>query len=199
MLILNSGICLPLCLSDSLAQSVAAFVPLDSWSPHNSYCTLMFCIVEKLYIFWTHVFIGLSHSLKGCPEGPSLYHFAETLATPSSPGPMLSDYPGDINVNKEDIPRRNVKYVHYYTNKPYAHSSHPYSWRFTTGPCPRGKNHITNLLCPCQGHTWLGISWRFTLGTCPRVRSHVTLSPPGPRLAWHFFIHIFLLIVINVL
>lgn len=36
-----------------------------------------------------------------------------------------------------------MKYVHYYTNKPYAHSSHQHLWRLTPGPCPRGSNHVT--------------------------------------------------------
>ena len=37
-----------------------------------------------------------------------------------------------FNINREDIPQRNVKYVHYYTNKPCAQGSH--GWRLTPGP-----------------------------------------------------------------
>lgn len=36
----------------------------------------------------------------------------------------ISYHQGVINDNKEDIPRRNVKYVCYYYKKPYAHNSH---------------------------------------------------------------------------
>jgi hypothetical protein len=33
------------------------------------------------YIFFLiHIFRVLFHNLQGCPEGPSIYHFAETLA-----------------------------------------------------------------------------------------------------------------------
>jgi hypothetical protein len=36
----------------------------------------------------------------------------------------VSDYHGVINVNREDfLWLRNIKYVHYYTNKLYTHSS----------------------------------------------------------------------------
>lgn len=38
-----------------------------------------------------------------CPEGPSIYHFAETLATPLTPGLVLLDYHGG-NSRREDIP-----------------------------------------------------------------------------------------------
>jgi hypothetical protein len=38
----------------------------------------------------SHVFRVHSHSLKGCPEGHSIYCFAETLDTPSPPGLLLS-------------------------------------------------------------------------------------------------------------
>jgi hypothetical protein len=43
-----------------------------------------------LYIFKTYVFTVLSQSLKECPNIPSIYHFAETLSTPSPPGLLLS-------------------------------------------------------------------------------------------------------------
>jgi hypothetical protein len=39
-----------------------------------------------LIYFLTHVLRVLSHSLKGFSESPSIYHFAETLATPLPPG-----------------------------------------------------------------------------------------------------------------
>jgi hypothetical protein len=39
-----------------------------------------------------------------CSEGPSIYHFAETLAISLPPGLLLSDYHGVININREDIP-----------------------------------------------------------------------------------------------
>ena len=45
--------------------------------------------------FRTHI----SYILKSCPEGPSIYHFAEALATPSAPGLMLSDCLVVINGN----------------------------------------------------------------------------------------------------
>lgn len=55
---LNSGICLPFYLpsfisfSDKLAHSTADSVLLCLWSPsYNLYCIIIFCIVEKLYIF----------------------------------------------------------------------------------------------------------------------------------------------------
>jgi len=70
------------------------------------------------------------------PEGPSIYHFAETLATPSPPALVLSDYHGVININRDDVPQRNAKYVHYYTNKPSVHSGHRHLWRLTQGPVP---------------------------------------------------------------
>jgi len=69
-------------------------------------------------------------------------HFAEALATPSAPGLVMADYHRVINVNRGDIPQRNVKYMHYYIQKPYTHSIHQHSWRFTPGPCTRGRNHI---------------------------------------------------------
>lgn len=52
-LILNSRICLCVFLTSW---------PLFLWiheAPCNSYCIFIFCIVEKLYIFWTHVFLEL--------------------------------------------------------------------------------------------------------------------------------------------
>lgn len=37
----------------------------------------------------------------------------------------VSDYHVVINLHRENIPqRRNIKYIHYYTNKPYAYSNH---------------------------------------------------------------------------
>ena len=37
----------------------------------------------KIIHYWTYVFRDLSHSFKGCPESLSIYHFTETLTTPS--------------------------------------------------------------------------------------------------------------------
>jgi hypothetical protein len=50
------------------------------------------------------LFRVLFHSLKGCPKGSSVYRFAKTLATPSPPGLVLSDYHGVIDINWEGIP-----------------------------------------------------------------------------------------------
>jgi hypothetical protein len=36
------------------------------------------------------MFSEFFYSLKGCPEGPRVYHFTETLATLSPPGLMES-------------------------------------------------------------------------------------------------------------
>jgi hypothetical protein len=36
--------------------------------------------------FPTHVFRVISHSPKGCPEGPSVYHFVNMLTAPLPPG-----------------------------------------------------------------------------------------------------------------
>ena len=64
-LTLNSGICLPLYLSDTLAHSADASVLLGLWSPsYNSYHSLIVFIVSKLYNFWSHVFRVLFHSLR---------------------------------------------------------------------------------------------------------------------------------------
>lgn len=40
-------------------------------------------------------------------------------------------------MNREDTPLKNVKYVHQYTNKTYAQSSHSHSWRLKLGHCYR--------------------------------------------------------------
>ena len=62
-------------LSGKLTHS-AASVPIDLWSPlYSSYCILIVCIVEKLYIFRFMFLRVLSHSLKGCPEGHSIPPF----------------------------------------------------------------------------------------------------------------------------
>jgi hypothetical protein len=77
------------CFFDELVYSAAVFILLGlQCSLYNLYCILIFCIVQKLYILEL-IFIVLSHSLKGCPEGLSIYHFAETLATSSPPGLLL--------------------------------------------------------------------------------------------------------------
>jgi hypothetical protein len=67
----------------------------------------MFCVVEKLYTFELMFLELFSRAL-----GPSIYHFAKTLATGSPPGLMQCDYYGHliiINIQREDIPQRNVK------------------------------------------------------------------------------------------
>ena len=52
-----------------------------------------------------------SHSFKGCPEGPSIYHFANDinmLPIPNSWTPATSSYQGVIS-HRENTPQRNVK------------------------------------------------------------------------------------------
>jgi hypothetical protein len=81
-----------------------------------------------------------STALQGCPAGPRVCHSAETSATHLCPRRTLC-----LIVMKsltEDLPwRRNVKYVHYYSNKPYTHSSHLYTQRAMPSP-----------FCLHQGH-----------------------------------------------
>jgi hypothetical protein len=55
----------------------------------NLYCILIFCIVEKLYIFLSYISRALSQRIKACPEGPSIYYFADALAKPSHPELLL--------------------------------------------------------------------------------------------------------------
>lgn len=45
------------------------------------------------------------------------------------------------------------KHVHYYTNKPYTHSSHRHSWPMSAGPVPGAG---TMSFSPHQGHARLG-------------------------------------------
>lgn len=91
-LTLNSGICLHWYLPvytflTSWLIAYIALISLDCEAPRNSYC-ILFLHSWEITSFVTHVFRALSHSLKGCPEGPSLYHFAETLAISSTLGLM---------------------------------------------------------------------------------------------------------------
>lgn len=52
---------------------------------------------------WTHIFIILSHSLKGCPEDHSIYHFAKNIRyTLAYQTHAASNYHG-VNLNRESI------------------------------------------------------------------------------------------------
>ena len=82
-LALNSGIyclciCLSLYLSVKLAHSIVASVFLGPQSPsYNSYCILIFCIVEKLYIFKLIFLDFIPTALRAALKVTALYHFAE--------------------------------------------------------------------------------------------------------------------------
>jgi hypothetical protein len=89
------------------------------------------------------------------------YHFAKTLATTSSPGIVLSDYHGVININREDIPQRNVK-IH-----TLLHKKALCPWQLlmlvkacVCWPCPRGGNPV--LLSPPRPHRTQQSVWKHT-------------------------------------
>lgn len=94
-LILTSGvslpfICLPLHLSDKLVLSAVASVVLGLWSPLcNSYCILIYCIVQKLNTFLYSISAFFPTVLRAVLKVTSFYHFAEK-DTPSPPGLRLS-------------------------------------------------------------------------------------------------------------
>jgi hypothetical protein len=104
----------------------------------------------------THVSRALSHSLKGCPEGPSIYHFLETLATPTLllHGFVLSQIiVKSWKLTGRPVLERNVKYVHYTTNlMPLAGIA--LMEANARGPVPGAG---TKSLCPHQGHDGPGI------------------------------------------
>lgn len=120
-------------LSDKLAHGAAASGPwvvklLRQFTLHP----YILHSWEIIY-FQTHVFKALFHSLKGCPEGHSVYHFAET-ATPLPPGCMLSlIFMDSLTLTGRSFLGWTWKYVHYYINKPYTHISYQHPWR----PRPR--------------------------------------------------------------
>jgi hypothetical protein len=76
----------------------------------------MFCIVEKK-IYMELMYLKLFPiALRAVLKVP--YHFGETLATTLPPGLSYLRLPWSHYINREEIPWRNVKYVHYYTKKP---------------------------------------------------------------------------------
>lgn len=80
-LTLNSGIRLPLYLSDKLVHSCSSLCSFRLMKPLMLLVLYpyIFYIVEELFIFELTVLEFFSTAFKGCPEGPSLYHFTETL------------------------------------------------------------------------------------------------------------------------
>ena len=143
--------CLSLYVSDKLTHSVAASIPLDSWSySYNSYSIFIFCIGEKLYIYEIMYLELISIALRVVLKVQVFTIWLSHYHTLNSWTCAIFNYHVIININREDILWRNVRYVHYYANKLYAHSTHEPSWR-PCGPCPKGKNHVTLFsLRPCQ-------------------------------------------------
>jgi hypothetical protein len=91
---------------------------------YNSYCILIFSIVEELYIFelmFSAFFLTASRAVL---KVTVFYNFAETLNTPLPPRFNLSL----IIIESLTLAERTFlkggtgKYGHYYTNKSYAHS-----------------------------------------------------------------------------
>jgi hypothetical protein len=73
------------------------------------------------------------------------FHFAETLPTPLTPGLMMSlIILESLTVAEWTFLEKGAwKYVHYYTNKPNAHSNHEHSWRpMPYWLCSMGRNHV---------------------------------------------------------
>jgi hypothetical protein len=91
---------------------------------------------------WTHVFRVLSHSLEGYLEGLSIYHFAETLATPLPPGLVSSLM--IIYLGREDLPwRKNMKICTLLYKQALCHSNHQHLWRpMLSWLCSRGRSHV---------------------------------------------------------
>lgn len=89
-----------------------------------------------------------------------VFTILQDIATPLTPGLKLFLIIVELSTLTErtflqskesSTGSRSRKYVQYYTNKPYIHSSQ-HSWRLTQGPCPRGRNHV---LFYYQGHAGL--------------------------------------------
>lgn len=76
-------------LSDKLVHSIVASVPLDLRNIlYNSYCILIFYIVEKSYIFNPMFSMFFATALRALLKATAFYHFAETDTL--SPGLTLS-------------------------------------------------------------------------------------------------------------
>ena len=74
----------------------------------------------------------------------------------------MSDYYGVINLGREEIPLKEehkVKYIHYYTNKPYAYTQwmHMPYVNIDGGPCSAGPAPgVTMVSCrPAHSHAGL--------------------------------------------
>ena len=87
-------------------------------------------------MFQTHVFRTLSHSFKGYPEGPMFAILLRYCPVPLTPGLLLFlIIKKSLKLTRRTFLRRKEpsnaggvqKNVHYYTNKPYTHSSYPHS------------------------------------------------------------------------
>jgi hypothetical protein len=147
-LTLNSGICLSLYLSDNLAHSTDASVPLYVWSSlYNPYCILIFLHSwENIYIFLNSCFQCFSHSLRTVLKVTVFYHFAETQTCLRFQNSCCLWLSQPLTLADRAFLEGGIwKYVHYYTNKPYAHSNH------CCAGCIIGwENHvILSLTWPC--------------------------------------------------
>ena len=100
----------------------------------------------------------------------------------------VSDYQGAINLGRESIPPKKehkVKYIHYYTDKPYTYSNSQHSWKPTPSwLCTRCRNHVTPpLLQPCRsvGNT----TWAPANSASGQTISKKLLLSPLHNVQWH--------------
>ena len=132
------------------AGSECSCLCLVLWSSlYNSYCILIFCIVEKLYVLELMFSEFFPTALRIVLKVPVFPIFAETLATPLPPGLLLSLVIIESLTLTERISLEGGiwKYVHHYRNKPtLTINSH-------RGTCPLdslpGVGSISH--CPLHG------------------------------------------------
>ena len=119
------------------------FVKTLTWFILNHY----FCIVEKIYI-QTHVLRVLS--LKCCPGGPNIYHFAN-IATPLTPGLQL------FLIIMESLTLTLRTFLAGLWNMYLiAHSNPQHSRKLTPGPSARCRNCHSVSLGPSKA--WSSIA-----------------------------------------